>query len=427
MMSDLKKKTAVVLGGTVPHGELIKKLQDRGYYTVLVDYYDDPPAAEFADVHCKDSAMDYDAVLRITKEYGAELVISSCLDQQMNIAMKVAEELNLKHPFSSETAERVTNKSLMKRIMMDNGIPTAKYYVVNEGVDVKQLEFSGDVIVKPEDSCGSAGVSRLKNGDFTGIDRAISQACRFGLSDKVIVEEFIDGTEMGVHGYVKDGVAHILFGTCKISVIDDHMTRQLCNLYVPDLKQSLIEKLDKIINDIVKAFSLPEDTPLFMQVIVRGDDVYVIEFSPRVAGGTSSWVAEKYAGFDSISYSIDSYLGECRDEKDYQLKKYVCCFPLFSSEGVFDRTIGVDELLAKKIVDDVIVLKKHGAVISGDKPSSMNILKYIISADDYEECFSKIQKADNSTDILNDSGHSMRTGGSELTWDLFIDKLGKLI
>ena len=32
------KKNALVLGGTVPHISLIKKLKERGYHTILVDY-----------------------------------------------------------------------------------------------------------------------------------------------------------------------------------------------------------------------------------------------------------------------------------------------------------------------------------------------------------------------------------------------------
>ena len=140
-MKNSKKKTALVLGGTVPHAELIRQLKNRGYYTILIDYFDNPPAASFADVHLKDSAMDYEAVLCIAKEYNADLVLSSCLDQQINIAMSVAEELGISHPFSSETAQKVTNKKLMKKIMVDNGIPTAKYRLVSDDADVKTLKL----------------------------------------------------------------------------------------------------------------------------------------------------------------------------------------------------------------------------------------------------------------------------------------------
>ena len=40
-----RNKTVIVLGGTAPHIELIKQLKSRGYYVILVDYLDNPPAS----------------------------------------------------------------------------------------------------------------------------------------------------------------------------------------------------------------------------------------------------------------------------------------------------------------------------------------------------------------------------------------------
>ena len=37
-------KTAIVLGGTVPHIDLICQLKERGFRTILVDYTTAPPA-----------------------------------------------------------------------------------------------------------------------------------------------------------------------------------------------------------------------------------------------------------------------------------------------------------------------------------------------------------------------------------------------
>ena len=54
----MNKKTAIVLGGTSPHIALIQKLKDRGYYTILVDYLNNPPAKKVADMHIKESTLD---------------------------------------------------------------------------------------------------------------------------------------------------------------------------------------------------------------------------------------------------------------------------------------------------------------------------------------------------------------------------------
>ena len=45
------KPIAIVLGGTNPHIELINNLKARGFYTILLDYFENPPAKNVADLH----------------------------------------------------------------------------------------------------------------------------------------------------------------------------------------------------------------------------------------------------------------------------------------------------------------------------------------------------------------------------------------
>ena len=111
-----------MLGGTSPHIALIENLKDRGYYTVLVDYYENPPAKKVADEHIRESTLDQDKVLEIAKSINAKLVISACVDQANVTACYVAEKLGLPVPYIYETAMSVTNKGLMKRKMLESGI-----------------------------------------------------------------------------------------------------------------------------------------------------------------------------------------------------------------------------------------------------------------------------------------------------------------
>ena len=69
------KEIAIVLGGTVPHCELIRQLQTRGYYVILIDYLPNPPAKLVADEHIQESTLDKDAVLKVAVQRNASLVI----------------------------------------------------------------------------------------------------------------------------------------------------------------------------------------------------------------------------------------------------------------------------------------------------------------------------------------------------------------
>ena len=94
----MNKPIAIVLGGTNPHKALIENLRTRGYYTLLIDYNENPPAKEIADNHIKFSTLDQEGVLSIAKSVNAELVISTCVDQANVTACYVGEKLELPIP-----------------------------------------------------------------------------------------------------------------------------------------------------------------------------------------------------------------------------------------------------------------------------------------------------------------------------------------
>lgn len=364
-------------------------------------------------------------VFNVARDNDAKLVLSPCLDQQINIAMKVAEKLGIAHPFSSETALKVTNKKLMKEIMMEGDIPTSRYYVVDENTDIDSIKLTYPVIVKPADSCGSAGIIKLETEK--GLKQGIKDSISWGNSGKVIVEEFVEGAEMGVHGYVENGKIHLLFGTCKITAMKNDLYQQLCNIYIPKLKPSLQRELEGIARKIVEKFNLPAYTPMFMQVIVKEDKASVIEFSPRVAGGITSSVAYECAGFDLLNYSIDSYLGTQETTEEGHLEQFVCCYPLYCKEGIFDHVSGYEELLQDKTVSKIFFLKEQGDHIDMKKPSSSNVVKYLIEGKTPEECLLKLRKADTNTEIYNIKGKSMRDYSFSLTEELFTEKLKEII
>ena len=62
------KPVAIVLGGTSPHVLLVYKLHERGYYVILVDYLQNPPAKIAADEHIQASTLDKERVLEIARE-----------------------------------------------------------------------------------------------------------------------------------------------------------------------------------------------------------------------------------------------------------------------------------------------------------------------------------------------------------------------
>ena len=163
----MEKPVAIVLGGTSPHVLLVNKLKDRGYYVILIDYLDNPPAKQVADEHIQESTLNQDKVLEIAKHRKVSLVISTCIDQVNSVCCYVAEKLGLPHPYSYKTSLDVTDKGLMKKIMADNGIPTSSYTLTNSVEKIDWSKVSYPAVVKPVDCNSSKGVKRVDSDEET--------------------------------------------------------------------------------------------------------------------------------------------------------------------------------------------------------------------------------------------------------------------
>ena len=208
MIVQSEKPIAVVLGGTNPHKGLIEKLKARGFFCVLVDYLDNPPAKTAADFHIQESTLDKEKVFEIAKELDAKLVIATCVDQANVTACYVAEKLNLPRPYSYEVASVVADKVTMKIRMKKAGIPTASYVRTNRVTDLNIDSLAFPLVVKPADSNGSKGVRRVDNVDE--LTSYLKEALLISRNGDAVIEEFIEGDEIGVDCFIVNGKAHVI-------------------------------------------------------------------------------------------------------------------------------------------------------------------------------------------------------------------------
>ena len=200
----MNKKTAIVLGGTIPNKYLIDNLKERGFYTILIDYHENPPAASDADEHIQESTLDKETVLKIALERKVSLVISGCVDQANTTACYVLEKLGLYSPYTYETSLRVTDKELMKEGMNRAAIPSAKYDLLTADNYKTYRSELFPKVVKPCDANGSKGVRKVTNE--TELSKAIEQAINISRTKKAIVEDYKNGTEISAYCFINFSV-----------------------------------------------------------------------------------------------------------------------------------------------------------------------------------------------------------------------------
>ncbi len=386
-----KKPVAIVLGGTNPHIALVQSLKIRGYHTVLIDYFENPPAKRLADEHIRESTLDMDKVLEIATYYKASLVISTCLDQANVTACFVSEKLGLPVPYSYETALDVTNKILMKTKMLENGIPTAKC-IFTKNFLIPSIPLKYPLVIKPADSNGSKGVKKITQK--SELEKCLIDAMNISRTRSAIIEEFCEGIDVDVVCYIQNGKANILLLRQRYKVKDDSTSvMQYYRSLIPaDISTGAKREIQRIADNIARAFNL-DNTPMQIQVIVKDSIVNVIEFAPRVGGGLSFRTVKLKTSFDILESAIDSYT---KKHTPLNIKRSNYLYSennLYARAGVFGRIDGFEELRRDNIVIESYCYKSYGSDIGQDLTSNNRIGAFIVRANNRRSLFQKVETA----------------------------------
>lgn len=398
-------KKAIVLGGTIPHVDLILKLKQRGYYTILIDYNDNPPAKEVADKHIQESTLNKEKVLEIAKDHKIDLIITSCIDQANCVACYVGEKLGLPIPYSYETSLDVTKKGRMKEIFWNNNIPTAKYYVL-ESDDGSSPHIEYPIVIKPSDANSSKGVFKISNDKE--FHEKIKESFSYSREGKTIVEKYISGAEIEATCIAVNGKSTILLTRDYEAYSIEGRELQNINCSVPGKQcEKHYTELESICQKIVDAFHL-NTTPFFIQAICNDEGVFVLEFAPRIAGGTTYDMVHYYTGFDYLEASIKSFLHEPIEVNVIpNSKKYLTEF-LYMKPGVFDRVDGVQELEQNGEIDRFFHYTNSGKVISESFNTGNRVGAVMVSANTEEECSIKMDEVMKKISVKDVNGNDVK-------------------
>ena len=398
-------KKALVLAGGIPQIELIKELQRRGYYTILADYYENPVAKPYADKFYQESTLDLEMIEKIARDEQVEFIITVCTDQAINTMAYVSEKLGLPCYIDYETALNVTNKEYMKKVFVANGISTAKHISVKEFNESLFEGMTYPLIVKPADCNSSKGVRKVT--DIDELKTAVLAALEFSRTDTAIVEEFITGEEISIDVYVEDGVVHILNISNNDKIKDDEKFVIFRGRYPANNLDKVRDKIQKTVQQMADAFGL-KNTPMLIQMINTGENVYVLEFSARTGGGVKYVMIEHSSSFNVINAVIDltegkkPHISEVKPKKKYFANEYVYC-----KDGVFDHLEGFEELKQEGVIVDYYLNKWKGAEMKGVASSGDRICGFSIAADSEGELEKLHNTVAKRVKVIDENGEDM--------------------
>ncbi len=395
------KDAVLILGAANVQIPLIRFVQSKGYRAIVVSIPGDYPGFDIADrcIYC--DVRDGKAILQEIANEKVVAVMTDQTDLPVPTVAYLAKELGLAGN-DVQTALIYTNKCMMREAINEIGLPNVRYYRAHNVEDVAQNWHIYPAMIKPEDNQGSRGVCRVNN--LNELRNAFDEALSFSKTQHVIVEEFFEGKEVVVEGFVNDG-AYLNLG------IGDRIYFNRDNQFIPsqtifpsaispNLQDALLQFERMLHAHLHPSFGMTHSEYL----INDNGDIRLVETALR-GGGVyiSSHLISLYTGINNYNLLLDSALGKqialSDVEKQMQRKAaaYIC---FYLTEGEVVSIKGIEELQQLK---GVVKVDMHnvevGAHIGAMVNKTHRLGPILVSADSREEIDKLIKQVQQTLDI----------------------------
>ena len=361
-----RQKRLMLLGGIRYLLPVIKAAHDQGYYVITADYLPDNIAHKYSDEYVNVSIIDKEAVLRVAREKQIDGIMSFGVDPGVIAASYVQNQMGLPSFGPYESVVILQNKDKFRAFLAENGfnVPWAFGFDSVENALAKKEKFSYPLIVKPTDSAGSKGCTRVDNE--TNLQAALEYAMVHSIGGHIIVEEFLEkkGCSSDTDSYAEDGI--LKFVSFSAQRFDD----KAVNPYTPaayswpstfteDEAKYLTSEIQRLIT------LLGMKTAVFnieTRVGTNGKP-YIMELTPRGGGNRLCEMLRYATGVDLITAITRAMVGdepEKIEQKPYD-GHWAEVILHADKDGIF-QGLGIEPSLNAEVIEKDLWVKPGDSV-----------------------------------------------------------------
>lgn len=399
------QKKLMLLGGLRYLLPVIEAAHRHGIHVITVDYRPDNIAHRYSDEYHNVSIIDKDAVLALAQELQIDGIMSFAVDPGVVAAAYTAEKMGLPFQCSYEAACVLQNKSKFRRFLADNGfnVPNARGYS-EVGDALNDIDyFNWPVIVKPVDSAGSKGVTRVD--DPAKLPAAIAHALYCSPSRHFIIEDFLEkkGYSSDTDSFSVDG--DLVFCTFNNQYFDADAE----NEYTPaayswpsSLSQDVQDELRSELQRLVTLLDMKTGLYNIETRLCTNGKAYIMEVSPRAGGNRLIEMLKYVTGEDIVERATLAAVGEKFQPVNRgadQGKQNIVELILHANQpGTFVRLDIAPEVKPLIIEEDLWV--KPGDVVETFTGANMAIGTLALKVDTQEEIGSFVNKIKEQVKVI---------------------------
>lgn len=343
----------LIPGAGIYQVPLIRKAKEMGLFTVVASIPGNWPGFRLADKVCEVDTTDCEGMLKAAREEKIDGIVTTGTDVAVRAIGYVCDVLGL-HGISAEAAERLTDKAKMKTAFRGI-VSTGDFRVVRTEEEAMQAAglLGYPVMVKAVDVSGSRGITKVERKE--DLAAAVLSAKSVSCKDYFVVEEAVDGTEIGLDAFVENGKTAAFFP-------HEKYVRRIGGTTIPaghsfpyrgskETEAALRRELDAI----VQASGM-DNCAVNCDIMVKKDGtVSVIEAGGRCGATCIPELIGIWSGIDYYRQMILCALGE---ETDFRTVSQVPCSArlLMSEKGGIVSAIDYTRLLEIKEKNEAEIL-----------------------------------------------------------------------
>lgn len=384
-------KKLMILGGSRYAIPVIETAHKLGLYAITVDYLPDNIAHKFSDKYINASIIEKEKVLEIAQELQIDGIVSFACDPGVVTAAYVAEKMGLPFQGSYKSTSILQDKGLFRKFLTENGfnVPHAKSYSDKNAPLADVDFFTWPVIVKPVDSAGSKGVTKVNSPEE--LPAAFETALGCSHNGHFIIEDFLtfDGCHSSADPFTVDG--KLVFSTYSDQLFD----KEADNPYTPALiiwpssmKKANQDYLNKEIQRLMTLLDMKTGVYNIESCVGIDGKPYIMEVSPRGGGCKIAELQKLAFGIDLIENEVRAAVGmPLIDVHQRECDGHWCEFVIHAKpgqSGIFKR-MEIDEKIRSKYVKVIDMTTKEGDMVRPFTGANMSLGDMFLRFDSRKE------------------------------------------
>lgn len=382
---------------------VIQRAKELGYYTITCDYLPNNIAHKYSDEYHNVSIVEKEKVLELAESLSVDGVMSFACDPGVTTAAYVAEKMGLPAPGPYESVALLQNKGAFRHFLAENGftVPKAASFRRETYSPECIASFRFPLIVKPTDSAGSKGVSKVER--VQDLEKAIEFALSYSRGEEFIIEEFIES-----QGFSSDSDCFSIDGDLKfVSFSSQRFDASAENPYTPAAyswpSSMTTEQEAELRSELQRLLKLLKMRSSLYNVETRvGKDgiPYIMEVSPRAGGNRIAEMLHYATGTDLITKAIQASLGETIDpDFSEEYNGHWAEVVLHTEQVGLFETLWVSEQIRNCVVEEDLWVEQ-GAKVYPFKAANEAIGTLILQFPTYEELNEVMRHSDNFVQVI---------------------------